>query len=230
MEMKNSLTQKDIEFLVRFLESDKTPAGCMNLYQLDGFLTCLLVGPETIPPSQWIPEIWGEAKDDDMMWDPMEEAERVLGLIMGYYNMIAKALQRNPKNVIPRMFEKTATENSGWHVEDWCNGFFSGIGLDYDSWQPLLESEDNKTIIAPLFMFTTEIGKTTLEEDEEFQTFTKDKWEDAFRYVIGNVHEFWLPYRKDLHAATTQAVSQQVGRNDPCPCGSGKKYKRCCLS
>ncbi len=20
-----------------------------------------------------------------------------------------------------------------------------------------------------------------------------------------------------------------IGRNDPCPCGSGKKYKRCCL-
>jgi len=25
------------------------------------------------------------------------------------------------------------------------------------------------------------------------------------------------------------AASAQVGRNDPCPCGSGKKYKRCCL-
>ncbi|MDD5236318.1 MAG: preprotein translocase subunit SecA, partial [Candidatus Omnitrophica bacterium] len=25
-----------------------------------------------------------------------------------------------------------------------------------------------------------------------------------------------------------QAVSQKVGRNDPCPCGSGKKYKKCC--
>ncbi len=23
-------------------------------------------------------------------------------------------------------------------------------------------------------------------------------------------------------------VKQAVGRNDPCPCGSGKKYKRCC--
>jgi uncharacterized protein YecA (UPF0149 family) len=22
----------------------------------------------------------------------------------------------------------------------------------------------------------------------------------------------------------------KVGRNDPCPCGSGKKYKKCCLS
>lgn len=25
-----------------------------------------------------------------------------------------------------------------------------------------------------------------------------------------------------------QAVSQKVGRNEPCPCGSGKKYKKCC--
>ncbi len=24
------------------------------------------------------------------------------------------------------------------------------------------------------------------------------------------------------------AVSSKVGRNDPCPCGSGKKYKKCC--
>jgi uncharacterized protein YecA (UPF0149 family) len=24
-------------------------------------------------------------------------------------------------------------------------------------------------------------------------------------------------------------TEQKVGRNDPCPCGSGKKYKHCCL-
>ena len=24
------------------------------------------------------------------------------------------------------------------------------------------------------------------------------------------------------------AHSEKVGRNDPCPCGSGKKYKKCC--
>lgn len=27
-----------------------------------------------------------------------------------------------------------------------------------------------------------------------------------------------------------QKVQPKVGRNDPCPCGSGKKYKKCCLS
>jgi len=24
--------------------------------------------------------------------------------------------------------------------------------------------------------------------------------------------------------------SKDVGRNDPCPCGSGKKYKKCCMN
>jgi HEAT repeat protein len=30
------------------------------------------------------------------------------------------------------------------------------------------------------------------------------------------------------HAAAPPAQSDKVGRNDPCPCGSGKKYKKCC--
>jgi preprotein translocase subunit SecA len=29
-------------------------------------------------------------------------------------------------------------------------------------------------------------------------------------------------------AARPRRVGAKVGRNDPCPCGSGKKYKRCC--
>ena len=33
---------------------------------------------------------------------------------------------------------------------------------------------------------------------------------------------------KDDTTTRTQAKSKKVGRNDPCPCGSGKKYKQCC--
>ena len=28
--------------------------------------------------------------------------------------------------------------------------------------------------------------------------------------------------------ATVRRTAEKVGRNDPCPCGSGKKYKKCC--
>jgi uncharacterized protein YecA (UPF0149 family) len=31
------------------------------------------------------------------------------------------------------------------------------------------------------------------------------------------------------HSVPFQASAAKIGRNDPCPCGSGKKYKKCCL-
>lgn len=33
---------------------------------------------------------------------------------------------------------------------------------------------------------------------------------------------------KEQKESTTIRVGKKVGRNDPCPCGSGKKYKHCC--
>ncbi len=39
-------------------------------------------------------------------------------------------------------------------------------------------------------------------------------------------------FRQDLANQSTTPISsepREVGRNDPCPCGSGKKYKKCCL-
>ncbi len=35
-------------------------------------------------------------------------------------------------------------------------------------------------------------------------------------------------HRKEGEAAPTQVTRVSVGRNDPCPCGSGRKYKKCC--
>lgn len=54
------------------------------------------------------------------------------------------------------------------------------------------------------------------------QTFTEDaffrKEEGQWYYVDGNVRG-QTPARRD---------EPKVGRNDPCPCGSGKKFKKCC--
>lgn len=38
-------------------------------------------------------------------------------------------------------------------------------------------------------------------------------------------------YRRDVHARRMASVVPvvKVGRNDPCPCGSGRKAKKCCL-
>jgi preprotein translocase subunit SecA len=49
----------------------------------------------------------------------------------------------------------------------------------------------------------------------------------------------WSGYREDKEdkhvdsikpAIPQKAVSEKIGRNDLCPCGSGKKYKKCCMN
>jgi len=61
------------------------------------------------------------------------------------------------------------------------------------------------------------LSELTLEEHQN----TVADIEPAAR----SLHAFWLAQRSAKH----QAVSERPGRNDVCPCGSGKKYKRCCL-
>ncbi|MEW8087972.1 MAG: SEC-C metal-binding domain-containing protein, partial [Candidatus Thiodiazotropha endolucinida] len=45
------------------------------------------------------------------------------------------------------------------------------------------------------------------------------------------IHAYWLSRRDEIPQDELIKKREQtpVGRNDPCPCGSGKKYKKCCL-
>jgi tetratricopeptide (TPR) repeat protein len=43
------------------------------------------------------------------------------------------------------------------------------------------------------------------------------------------LHRLGRSDRASLHASYLGVAGKKVGRNDPCPCGSGKKYKKCCL-
>ncbi len=52
--------------------------------------------------------------------------------------------------------------------------------------------------------------------------YTLSEWEEVL--TEEERHEITKEWR-----ASRQAVNEnKVGRNDPCPCGSGKKYKKCC--
>jgi hypothetical protein len=51
--------------------------------------------------------------------------------------------------------------------------------------------------------------------------YTLEQWEDILSV------EKRIEIRKEFNRSKT-ATSSKVGRNDPCPCGSGKKYKKCC--
>ena len=59
-------------------------------------------------------------------------------------------------------------------------------------------------------------------EDFRKQILTMELPSEAMRFDL-------LKQLADIETSAPRAEKQKkVGRNDPCPCGSGKKYKRCC--
>jgi SEC-C motif domain protein len=65
------------------------------------------------------------------------------------------------------------------------------------------------------FIASYEMDGKRFDHHEESQ-FVKVK--DAWHFQDGNVH-----------GESVVRSGPKVGRNDPCPCGSGKKHKKCCL-
>lgn len=60
-----------------------------------------------------------------------------------------------------------------------------------------------------------------LKADADY-LYTLEEWDDI--YDDGKKAEIATTYRR----SRTVVKEKKIGRNEPCPCGSGKKYKHCC--
>ena len=69
-----------------------------------------------------------------------------------------------------------------------------------------------------------------IREDTVKALLTVQKRENAIqrRQVAVATNESHGEGDKSIKKKPVRTASQKVGRNDPCPCGSGKKYKKCC--
>ena len=99
----------------------------------------------------------------------------------------------------PASFEPVYECGGAWTAQAWTAGFEAGMQLDAASWDALRATAP--ALLAPFAR-------------------TGDDWEDAVTPSVIAIHAHFHP--------AAPAKTAKVGRNDPCPCGSGKKYKKCC--
>ncbi|NQV16517.1 UPF0149 family protein [bacterium] len=225
-----ALSEEEYNELDEFLLSDEAPEECMDISTLDGFLTALVIGPNTVMPSQWQPVVWGLKPGEEMVWESTDRALKILGLLHRLFNTIVHEFQTNPEMFEPVFYESNVSEKSITIYDEWCVGFMQGVDLSYDEWLALIKSEQHKKFFAPLSLFGTEEGWKLLEEQSEEAKVPHEEWAEMIRFSVISIHEYWLPFRKAHHSVKQQSLGNQVGRNEPCPCGSGKKFKKCCMN
>lgn len=64
-----------------------------------------------------------------------------------------------------------------------------------------------------------EAGELENRLQQRYEVVDSDDWFDDFDWIPPTYEKVQQPYVR---------TSAKIGRNDPCPCGSGKKYKKCC--
>ena len=118
----------DLDALDEYLLSDHAPDNSMGLSDLDGFLTGIVVGPELILPSEWLPVIWGGEEPE---FETEAEMRTVLGTIMGRYNEIITCLDSEAENFEPIFLEGPEDEVI---ASDWAAGFLDAVALRPLAW------------------------------------------------------------------------------------------------
>ena len=222
------LSDEEIDELDHFLLYEVDCDDCMTLDTLDGYLHAIAIGPQTLMPREWMPGIWGKG---DSMMPPVQSIEKlnqILGLIMRMFNSIITGLEESPPEIYPYW---CAQEYRGREYDDaqgWAYGFTQGVHLCQAAWAPLLETPQGQAWYRPIGI----LGEDDFSPEKDALTRTlamRSKLALQIPQAVVAMHQHWLPYRRAVYEREVAKVMQtKVGRNESCPCGSGKKFKKCC--
>lgn len=225
------LSQEEMDELDDFLMSDDMSLETMMLPELDGYLTAIVSGPVTLKLSEWFPGIWGPSEQDKPAFKSKAQAQRIHELIIRHMNSIIWSLQDNP-DVYEPIFDFRIYESQEYiDAEMWAFGYMRGVELCRKQWQPLFDDPNGPIVLRPIYL----LGADDVTSEEELLTKTPIQREELAKQIpasVAWVYRYWLSYRQAIFECSVvtpfQRDHRKIGRNDPCPCGSGKKFKKCC--
>ena len=238
------MNKGNTRLLEKFLESPERPEGTLKFHELQGFLFAIACSPETIAPSEWLPII---GNDEDLKFGDQNEAQEILGLIMTLYNETnTGVLERSNSMPAGCAFHEDISENfeDSSSISQWSRGFAAGHDWLAEVWEEYLfdelDEECGATLMVLSFFGSKQLANAYFNDmkprkrdrrDESFDDFAmtmRRMFPDAlasYAHIGRSIFEAVLEHSK---GGGEPAVSEKIGCNEPCPCGSGKKYKKCC--
>ena len=217
-----------LDGLLQALPQDQMP---MSLSELNGYLTCVLVSKSLIPPSEWLPGVWSE--DGASNFPDLASAEATIQAVMGHYNDTA-ALITDGGGIEPIYEEDINTGETLW--APWVDGFVRAMQLREAEWLGMANGPASDAQMAVNMIFTMmDIynGTSDLSEEEiaGIDEDAPDLIPELVAMIIAETRGIAPFVDEEAEAAGVVLpfrAPKLPGRNDPCLCGSGRKYKSCC--
>ena len=227
------LDDTQLDRLSDLLDNRAVPFKGFNLEALDGYLSALAVSPDTVPPEEWQPAVWGGKPP---RWENADEAAEIDALLMAHWRMVEQRVRHGdgdiPDHLAPLLWlPDDPSDHSDDTLDvgrDWAYGFFRGVELRETAWDAWLDEQD---WIEEIFTFLDRLASGEIMGEDPEAEATPLGYEERLGIIVE------LPAMlADLHLHRIDALTPRKqlkreakpDRNDPCPCGSGKKYKKCC--
>jgi uncharacterized protein len=233
MNPTQALSDSEIDELDDFLLSDDVPENCMDISTLDGFFAALVLNPKLFMPGEYLPWIWDmEEGEDAPGFTSLEQANRIMALLMRYYNGVLDAITED--HFAPMFYTLAQEDGSKYYeAEGWAEGFMLGVFLFIEPWKEVFENDQE--CLAPMVLLGTQQGGELLDKSADVKQAKKEAY-DEIAEAVAVLYDYFSEQREaetrqrmvSAGGQNIQAVSVKVGRNEECPCGSGKKFKKCC--
>jgi uncharacterized protein len=227
--------------LKAFLADPRRPKGTLQYHELQGFLFSIAGAPELVRPSEWMPVIFA---DREAMYEDIEEARLILGELMSVYNAVnAGVVDDQPSLPSDCRWRRDVLRNlvEDAPISQWSRGFLTGHQWLEDSWAIVPDEMDEDfglTLMTLTFFASPTLAEAYVKEMKAASLEGIARaMRRAHRYAMREYA--WLGRTiSQVRSEQSRAEEQQpvtrsapkVGRNEPCPCGSGRKYKKCCAN
>lgn len=216
------LSTAELDRLEQLLVSDVFHEEAMPLDMLQGLFCAVASAPDLIPPSSWLLVALGDNPD----YETPQQAQEVLDLLMRFYNQTIQELD-DGRGITLFVFPDEDGEDD---LAIWCEGYLEGVVLSAVDWEEHGEPEEVEDLLFPFMLLSGRMREAaeeagdpvpSLDEEREMKRLACACFGDS----VMAMYSYWLDKR--ISHAPIRRDGPKVGRNDPCPCGSGKKFKSC---
>ena len=214
------LTPADLDRLEALLAADHLKDS-MTLDALQGLFCAVASAPSPIPQEEWIEAALGEHT-----FASEAEASEVTDLLTRFASDTARDVAAEEGlDVLSYPAEEGEEE-----LAVWCEGYLVGVALADPDWFSAGDGETVDELLFPFMALSGRLKEHALEsgapwEGGEAEAKLMNDARDSFYGTVEEAYQYWFDNR--INRVPQKREGDKVGRNDPCPCGSGKKYKAC---
>ena len=216
--MPPRLAEADLDRLEQYLNALERADATMPLDMVQGMLAAVASAPEQIPQGRWQPEVLGESHE----FTSPAEAKEIAELLARFAADTARQLNGGEGFDFILYGEDE-------DLSAWAEGYLVGVDLADPPWDDGADPEDLDNMLFPFLALAGEAKRMAEESGEEWMAAEEEarmlaEIREGLANHLLDVRQYW--FDRSI-PPTMRRDAAKVGRNDLCPCGSGRKYKNC---